>query len=267
VRPEKGFLLLASLAACCVFSTARAQPSLHELPAGSVVEGSFMLAGKVIPLPEGKFILAHGGVREGELLPGARVRSWAGEQAEVVLYKREGPQVQVVLNARANLGNKSRWVDEPCKREDVLYRLDRAQTHDWAADCFTVNHQLGLLTNPGGIWVGVNDRMKADGVDLPLQLVVVATFARIYHSERMTAVYYINPLAFGHAADRGANWAASPWNKVRIDKDPSKAAFVNAIAQWGTQAVPLMGEAFEGKPPSGPVPPLTFPRGHAAVRR
>jgi hypothetical protein len=243
------FSIVASFGFAVFATSATAAQSLHEMPPGTTVEGSFMLAGKLVPLPPGKFKLAFGGVRAAELLPGARVRSAPAERAEVVLYTTDGTTLQVVLHARANFGTRSRWSLEPCKRDNLLYRLDRANTADWIADCFTVNHQLGLLTNPGGIWVDVNDRLKAEGVQVPLQLVIEATFTRMYHEDLLISSYYINPVAYGLAADRGANWATSPWNKIRIDNDPAKAAFVGGVILWGNRMLPAIGEGFEGKNP------------------
>jgi hypothetical protein len=247
---------------------AEAQQSLHEQAAGTIVERSFLLAGKVIPLPEGKFKLVHAGVRTGTLLPGARIKSWAGDLAEVVLQKSDGQNLQIVLYVKANLGAKSRWSVEPCKREEVLYRLDRAQSNDWVADCFTVNHQMGLLTNPSGIWVEVSDRLKADNVRIPLPLVLMATFTRIYQEELLTLVYYINPASLGYAADRGQNWATSPWHKVRIDADPEKAALVRAMVDWGSLMLPLIDAGFEGKAVAGvPAPAMNFPRASGKAGR
>lgn len=253
-------LRTAVLAAILPAGIATAQQSLHEQPIGTTVERSFGLAGKLVPLPEGKFKLVHAGVRTGQLLPGARSRTSPGDLAEVVLYKSDGPTLDAVVHASANLGRNSRWSVEPCKDKEFLHRLDRAQTFDWVADCFTLNHQLGLMTNPGGIWVGVYDRLRQDGVGVPLPLVLVARFTRMYHEDYLAATFYINPAFYGYAADRGPNSATSPWHRSRLDKDPEKSAFVQSVTAWGTNMLPLVGEGFEGKSLRSTSPPMDFPR-------
>jgi hypothetical protein len=242
-------VIVAILAAGLQTGLARAEQSLHEQPIGTVVEGSFVLAGKMVVLPEGKFKLVHSGVRATTLLPQARIRSTAADVAEVVLYKGDGPTLQTVVRAGANVGTKARWYDEPCKRENFLYRLDRANSHNWVADCFTVDYQMTLMARPEGIWAEIYNEMKRDGVNLPLPLVLVAKFTRIFQEELLTVTYYINPAYYGVAPDGGPNWAASPWHKTRIESDAEKAAFVRSVGDWGTRMLPLVGAGFEGKNP------------------
>ena len=49
---------VVSAALLAAFATPCAAQSLHLAPTGTVVSGSFELAGKAIPLPEGEFLLA-----------------------------------------------------------------------------------------------------------------------------------------------------------------------------------------------------------------
>jgi hypothetical protein len=234
-----------------------AQTSLHKAPPGTVVEGTFVLARKVVPLPPGKFTLVVGREKETKLLTGSSLSS---RLAEVFLIQTQGANLRSLIWAKANVDLASLWVDEPCKRTDTLFRLDRTKSFNYLQDCVMVNHTVGLLRNPDSQWSPVYDALLAQGVELPIATALDATLMRIDHRQYLAITYWINPAAFGFAVDTAPSWNTSAWHKSRIDRDPQKVAFVKALSDWAVELKPSLDQGFKGKAfaPST-IPPLRLP--------
>jgi hypothetical protein len=223
------------------------------------------LAGKVFPLPEGKFKLVY--LSEYSANPvqtgNSPMTLAPGKMAQVGLVLSEGSTMRVAGGARANLSNNVNWAVEPCKRTDTYRRVDRLRTFDYRADCLLVNHETGFLRNPQGFWLEVRERLIREGISLPIPLVLNATVTRIEHSQYMAVSYWVNPLAYGFVDDNAASWTTSTWHKSRIDQDAEKAAFVAAFATWAERLMPAVDEGFRGKPVLGDLrrlPSLELPR-------
>ena len=135
---------------------AAAAESLHLAPLGTVVSGSFDLAGKLIPLPAGNFALAAATVSEPPMLEGDISKPRA-KIARVVLVQIEPPRLRaaVVASAVLNPGTyRMTWVGNPCKKDDTLYRADLSGSVGSESDnCLLVDHTLGRFSpRSPGIW-------------------------------------------------------------------------------------------------------------------
>ncbi|TMH29094.1 MAG: hypothetical protein E6H63_07630 [Betaproteobacteria bacterium] len=172
---------VVSAALLAAFATTCAAQSLHLAPTGTVVSGSFELAGKAIPLPEGEFLLAATRIDE------ARLKSavWASTVLE--------PPA-----ARTN------WVQarEPCARENVLFRLDLAQDTSRGEyahqNCLVVERRArsfgaastGIMKDAAA-WLAYHD------VVLPVPVLIVAEMTRIERRELVRVAYAFNPWSYG----------------------------------------------------------------------
>jgi hypothetical protein len=182
-----------------VLQPAYGAESLHLAPSGTVVSGSFELAGKVIPLPEGEFILAAARIDEARSvsvflaqLDGQRLKSavWASTVLEPAAARSNGVQAR-----------------EWCVGENVLFRLDHAQ------GCLVVARRDGSfgaaatgLMQDAAAWLAYHD------VALPVPVLIIA---RIERRELMRAAYAFNPWSYG------------------CNRPSSQ--FVDSIADWGKQ--------------------------------
>jgi hypothetical protein len=180
-----------------------------------------------------------------------------------MLVQAEGQQLRTVVWAKANAETVSRWVTEPCKRDDTLFKLDRAKSFNYLQDCVLVNHYVGFLSKPAGpILSGAYDALRADGVQMPVKTLIDAALTRIDQREYLEVVYRVNPQAFGFAEDGGVNWITSDWHPSRISRDPRKQAFVKALTGWALQLEPTFDTGFRGKRiDGGALPALQLPQG------
>jgi hypothetical protein len=221
----------------------------------------FTLAGKVVPLPIGKFTLAAAWEQGTRNQPSGNMLTTPSNIAEVVLVQTEGRNLRAVIWARANVDTaRTRWTDEPCKRNDMLFKLDRTKSFNYFQDCVTVNHRVGFLRNPDARWAPVHEMLTSQGVVLPVAIVMDASLTRIEQFQYLAVSYWINPAAFGFASDAALNWSTSSWHKSRIEKDSQKLAFAKALRDWAVELEPVIDQGFRGKAiPASVIPPLRLP--------
>jgi len=241
---------LVALFAMAVPCMSFGAPSLHRALAGTEVEGSFVLSGKVFPLPEGKFVLLAGYETQTKSQPTGNMLRATSKVANVVLAQTEGSALRMLVWARANVDRaRTRWADEPCKRTDTLFRLDRAKSFSYRQDCVMINHRVNLLKNPGERWIDVRNALASRGVALPIPVVVDATIFRIDEFQLYAISYWVNPEAFGFRPGKGTSWKTSEWHKSAIDNDPQRSAFAKSFTDWALGLQPAVEKGFVGKPP------------------
>src|SRR5712664_1351828 len=92
-RGRRTMVCAIRLAAICALICPRvllAEPSIHNKPVGTLAEGTFILAGKVVPLPDGKFELVAARERATPNAPTGNMLRPTSNIAEVVLVQTEG---------------------------------------------------------------------------------------------------------------------------------------------------------------------------------
>lgn len=150
-----------------------------------------------------------------------------------------------VMAVSVNLNQKNvRWLGEPCKREDMLYKANIGRSI-WEDNCFTLNHITNYASNPGGKDAELYALFKDQGVDTP-QTVLQFQFTRNGTNGRFYHVRIsVNPEAYGFAKDREVNWGRSGWNKTISFNDPAKKEFIDALSAWGLNFAKQMDAALE----------------------
>lgn len=222
IRPLAMILALqASLTAV------RAAESLHLAPTGTVVSGSFDLAGKLIPLPEGEFVLAAARLDDARLV-------------SVFLAQLDGQRLKSAVWASTVLQSpapRSNWVPprEPCEREKALFSLDLAkdESHGEYAqhNCLVVERRVGSfgagasgIVEDAAAWLAYHD------VVVPVPVLIIAEITRIERHDLVRAAYAFNPWSYG------CNRPSPP--------------FVESITGWGKRVQqhfddPVMGRRSE----------------------
>ena len=153
--------LQAGLTAVC------AAQSLHLAPAGTVVSGSFELAGKAIPLPAGEFLLAATRIDE------ARVVS-------VFLAQLDGERLKSAVWASTLVRPAAPRAD-PVQEDSLV--VERREGSFGAGS-------TGLMQDAAA-WLAYHD------VAVPVPVLIVAQITRIERNDLVRAAYAFNPWSYG----------------------------------------------------------------------
>lgn len=226
--------LLAALVLCT--GAARAE-DLLTAPIGIAVTGSFELAGKLVPLPDGTFQLAARNINEPAMLEGS-IAIPRGKIAHVVLASFRPPRLRTLVHARAALkaeyNRGTHWAGEPCKKEGTLYRADLTGSHGEDENCLLVDHSIGNLgPRAQGIFREAADWLAAQGVQLPVPVLITAHVTRFQNTQLVGASYAFNPRMYGCNAPISRSYMDSPWHKKNVDADPQRVRFVESVTGWG----------------------------------
>ncbi len=239
--------------------------SIHLAPIGTIVSGSFSLQGKIVPVPEGNYIYIGSAERDATYQSGDWLRPRT-RLVSVMLVQAGEKIVRSVVTATTVLKFSTQptlWTDEPCKRTDTLFRLDKAR-RSTEYNCLLVNHVVQVMAKPTGIYELGAAWLRDRGVALPVPVTVNATVTRSWH-DYLVVTYAFNPAAFGGEAPSASTWALSAWHKKVIARDSEKMRFVDAITTWGKFAQDRIDETFNENPQTafnngtGPMPNCTRP--------
>jgi len=222
-------------------AAAPAAESIHLSPLGTSVRGSFILAGKPIPLPEGEFVLAAIAFSDARIVVGdiSRPRSrlvsvFLAQTSEKML--RSAVWAATVLELAGP--RRMNWIQEPCQKDDTLFRLDLASgaSHGEYADqnCLLVDHRVRVLgPSSTGLLKDASAWLAQANVRIPVPLLIVARVTRIDRNQLIQASYFFNPYAFGCESPRSPSWAESPWHPKYIENEPQRPRFVESVTAWG----------------------------------
>ncbi|MEA3195150.1 MAG: hypothetical protein QOD26_3483 [Betaproteobacteria bacterium] len=247
--------IFAAFLAVCVNDAAAqivSRNSLHLQPVGSVVSGSFVLVNKVVPLPEGEFTLVATQVREEKFVSGDYARQ-GHKLVDVALGQIVDQRLRVAVGATALLawgGGRREWTDEPCKRDDTLFRLNQTpfMKRNYEQNCLMVNYLVNSFGQSAtGIYQKFAGWLKDGGGATPIATVMETTITRIAVGDYLAVRYLINPEAYGCDGAPSASWTTSDWHKSRIAKDPEKSRFANGVFEFGKATQVRINEAFEGR--------------------
>lgn len=244
VRPLLATLVLFA-------GAATAGDSLHLAPIGTVVSGSFDLAGKTIPLPEGKFTLAAVTVTTPPMLGSGDISKQRPQIAHVFLAQIEPPRLRAAVWARAALKPESyrfTWLGEPCKKEGTLYRADLTGSHGEDENCLLVDHGMpNFSPRAQGIWKEAGAWLVGQEVQLPVGTMISAKVTRSQRSQFVAASYFFNPRMYGCRAPISRSYAESPWHKKTINEDPQRVRFVESVTAWGQVVQPHFDALVAGR--------------------
>src|ERR671937_1568192 len=160
--------LALTLALQATLTAACAAQSLHLAPTGTVVSGSFELAGKPIPLPDGEFLLAATRLEEAGIV-------------SVVLAQLDGQRLKSAVWASTVLEPAARSNGVQAHEASLLVER-RERSFDAAS--------TGIMKDAAA-WLSYHD------VVLPVPILIVAEITRIERGELVRAAYAFNPWSYG----------------------------------------------------------------------
>ena len=167
---------------------------------------------------------------------------------DVGLFQTEGKKFVAAMIVSANLvtGGASDWVDEPCKRDDLLFKASLGGKFS-NINCVTLNHITNYFGNPSGRGAELFSLMKEQGVEIPSTVLQFAFTRYTNHQRRLSVILSINPEIAGFAREEERQWGRNPWHSSQALNDPKKKQFVENLGVWALQFAKQMDMAFEKK--------------------
>jgi hypothetical protein len=162
-----------------------------------------------------------------------------------VFFQTENKKMVHAMQVNANLQQKasSDWTDEPCKREDFLFKASLGGKFS-RINCVSINHIVGYPGNVSGKDAEAFAFFKAEGVDIP-PTVIRVTFTRYDNNMRRYVVTLnINPEIVGFPRENEIVWGQNPWHKSQSYGNSDKKRFIDALSVWSVEFAKQMDGAF-----------------------
>jgi len=159
----------------------------------------------------------------------------------VRLFQTEGKNWVASMDVFSNLRRgKNYWIDVPCKRDDMLFKLELIRgTED---NCLTINHIVGFMSNPRGRGSELYALLKEQGIEYPPTVLEVKFTRQGTAGKMLIYTLWINPELAGFAREIEPNWGRNPWHKSMAFRDPNKKQFIDKLAAWGTNFLQRMDD-------------------------
>lgn len=233
------FLAAAALTGCV---TTQVQPTLK----GQAIHGKvFVVAGKMVPLPEGAWVVV--GEERRSTNGGSEIAAFALADVGDINRRAKG-MIDVRLNTTP--GRYSGWnAQAQCERTDTFVHIKNANYQGSDQNCVLLNH-MSLSSNsrtPQYIRDAI-DALKKSGTPIPGNSVYS------YHhmadrSDFLTVLYHFNPDSDGIAPTKNSGWPESDWHPIRVDQFPQKKAYLEKMKVWATNNHVLFEKGFTGDLP------------------
>lgn len=150
--------------------------------------------------------------------------------------------MRVSANLTQNLS--SDWTDEPCKRDDILFKKNLKGLYE-NINCVTINHLVNFMVRPTGIYQSILGVARDNGIEIPPTVLLVSVTRYHSNGRRYVAQIVINPEADGFERATEPLWTLSPWHKSKVMNDPVKRAYIDSLSIWAEQFAMRVDKAFE----------------------
>lgn len=163
----------------------------------------------------------------------------------VTVIQTENKQFVAAMDVNANLaqGSASDWTDEPCKRDDLLFKASLGGAIK-NINCVTINHLANYLQNPNGKLAEAFAEVSSQGVEIPPTVLLITATRYTDNLRRLQVKLALNPEIEGFERAR-ESWGRNPWHKSQALKDPKKRAFIDGLGVWSMSFAKAMDHAFE----------------------
>ncbi len=164
----------------------------------------------------------------------------------VYLASQKEKKFAVAIDITGNLSqaSSSDWKDEPCKREDFLWK--RSLGKDFrSVNCVSINHVVNYFVKPTGEFQQMLVWFNDQGIDVPPTIVRVEFTRYAPNTRRLVYRVDINPEHYGIARDATGVWGANGWHKNFISRDQKKVDFIENLKKWAIDVQDRMDNAFD----------------------
>ncbi|BBK43573.1 hypothetical protein STVA_35930 [Allostella vacuolata] len=207
------------------WSTARAADPVQ--PPGTAVEGHWQIAGKQVPLPAGRWVVAAHTM--APYAGGEQVGAY-GAIHSAILLQTDGDRVAAQIEIHANaLPVMDGWgIAADCERTDLPIATVRYKA-GWDGSCFFLSHTSGgRSSSPTSRAAAIF--IAERGLHAPPEWLTVG-FRVANRSDVIDARFHFAP-ALWSLPDHAGRWSASPWTPPRLEQDPVRLAVARSLTEW-----------------------------------
>jgi hypothetical protein len=226
-----------------------------EIQVGTIVRQELRLGApsvrKIIPLPAGDWEIVRVNNYDGWRVHPNNYSN-PPRMVDVALIQRAGPELAMmmrVMTLREPI-SVQRWVQaNPCDRADTLYR----NTYDstvWETTCLLVNHVPGFLNTKAPAFAEVRQWVAKEQLKRPATA-LYGSFTRFGAYQNTTVQIWANP-ALRTLDSTEPNWAANPFHRDWIEKEPERRRYVDEFVAWSEAYMKTLLASPGGRPPEFP---------------
>jgi hypothetical protein len=164
----------------------------------------------------------------------------------VAMFSQKDKKLLFAVDVTANLSqaSSSDWVDEPCKREDFIWKRSTGKSIK-DVNCVSINHIVNYFVNPTGAFQQILVWSKDEGIEIPPTIIRV-TFTRYAPDmRRLVHTVDINPEQYGLSRDPTLPWGSNGWHKNFINRDQKRFDFIENVKKWAIDIQDRMDAAFK----------------------
>lgn len=227
-RPLRRLALLAVALLPAVLLAATPAAAAAPLPAaGAEIEGRWEVAGKQVPLPAGRWLVAA-----HVLTPysGSERIGAYGSIHKAILLQTDGNRVTAKVEIHANaLPVMDGWgIASDCERTDLPIATVRYKA-GWDGSCFFLTHTSGDRDSTPAVRTATAF-MDARGLATPPEWLTVG-FRVANRSDIVDVRFHFAPALWG-LPDHAGRWSSSPWTSARLERDPPRLAVARSLTEW-----------------------------------
>jgi len=116
------------------------------------------------------------------------------------------------MEVRANLreAQAGDWTDEPCKRNDLLYKKNLKGLYT-NVNCVSINHLVNYFANPSGRYQEYLVKFREHKIEFPPTVLLITVTRYSNNGRRYVVNMALNPEIDGFERTAEPLWAANPW--------------------------------------------------------
>ncbi len=190
-----------------------------------------------IPLPEGEWVVVRGNTYT--------TNNTAAKMKELFLATSDKQKLNAFMYIRAKVdGTSTRWLDEPCKGEDFLYRNDYGMKL-WDQRCLTIRQSTFLQNSDNKVQQMAREFFAKQGIKYDVDAISVRFMTYTRGGKYLYVDIATFPSNYGLTAPTAASPVTSAWHRVNFGADPQKARYVKELAEWAEKYSEVIFKSFE----------------------
>ncbi|MBC3813187.1 hypothetical protein [Undibacterium aquatile] len=201
-----------------------------------VEDGKVQIGAREFPLPPGVWILTakykHRIHLRGTTNEGADV--WTGY---FVNLKNKQFRAAMELSASVSSTPTTRWMPEPCKRDDTVFKDSFNSRIDFP-ECLLITHNIKMFERSSQSWWHPTS-IWFEEQEISLPTTTLATMYDKYQFGDCVLVrFWFNPELAGMPPSKNVTqWSKNDWHKNRLEKDPARSEYMQQFIAW-SQSIP-----------------------------